>query len=170
MAYLNEHAGKSREGRGAATIAGAPVAGTSEVQTIATTGTPTGGTFKLAFRGKTTAAIAFDAAAAAVQTALRALPSIGSTGVTCGGGPLPTGVTCTFGGSLAARSLPAITLQQNSLTGGTSPTVTVTETTPGVTATLRDAPVGTQVVRTDTGVQYTKTALPGTFVVTGAQT
>jgi len=169
MAYLNEAAGKAREGSGTPTVTGAPVAGTSEVQTIATTGTPTGGTFRLSFKGQRTGDLAHNASAADIQTALRALSTIGSTGVNCAVGPLPTGVTCTFAGNLAGRAVPLIQLAVNALTGGTNPTVTITETTPGVTATLRDAPVGTLLAR-DNGTLYVKTANPGTWTVAGTQT
>src|SRR3954465_8763162 len=55
-----------------------PVAGTNEVQTITVTGTPTGGTFTLTYSTQTTAAIAYNATAAAVQTALEALSNIAS--------------------------------------------------------------------------------------------
>jgi hypothetical protein len=171
MAYLKEYAGKRREHRGVASGTGAPSAGTSEVQTLAVTGTPTGGNFKLQFKGQRTAAIAHNAAAAAVVAALEALSNIGSGGVTATGGALPgTDVVITFAGARAARAQPLITVVESALTGGTTPAAAVTETTPGVTATLRDAPVGSQYVRTSNGVLYTKTADPGTFVVVGAQT
>lgn len=171
MAYLKEHAGQAREARGAPSGTGAPSAGTSEVQTLTITGTPTGGTFVLQFKGQRTAAIAYNAAAAAVVSALEALSTIGAGGVTATGGALPgTAVVITFAGNLAARAVPLITAPVNSLTGGTTPAIAITETTPGVTATLRDAPIGTQYIRTSNGVVYTKTANPGTFVVVGAQT
>lgn len=105
--------------------------GVSEVQTVATTGAPTGGTFRLGFRGDTTGDLAFNASAAAVQAALRALPSIRANGVTATGGPLPAGIVLTFGGELANKDLPALTVAANALTGGTAPAVTVTETTKG---------------------------------------
>jgi hypothetical protein len=47
----------------------------------------TGGTFTLNFGGETTTPIAFNASAAAVQSALEALPSIGSGNVSVSGGP-----------------------------------------------------------------------------------
>jgi hypothetical protein len=59
------------------------------VQTLTTTGTPTGGTVPLSFDGRSTT-VAFNASAAAVQTALEGLPNIGTGNVVCGGGPLPT--------------------------------------------------------------------------------
>lgn len=110
----------------------ANVAGTNEVQSLSTTGTPTAGTFTLVYDGVTTAPIQFNAAAAAVQTALQALGNIGTGNVTVTGGPLPTACTITFGGSLAATNVAQLTLGTNALTGGTSPTVSLGTTTPGV--------------------------------------
>ncbi len=52
------------------------VFGTSEVQTVTITGSPTGGTFTLTYSGSTTAAIAFDATAATVEAALNALTNL----------------------------------------------------------------------------------------------
>lgn len=105
----------------------------NDVKTIETTGTPTGGTFRLAFSGQVTAEIARNASAATVQAALEALSNIGTGNVTCTGGALPTAVVATFGGKLANRKMPDITLYSNSLTGGSSPSVTITNTTPGRT-------------------------------------
>merc|ERR1719199_1627069 len=70
-----------------------------------TTGAATSGAFTLAYGGETTAALAFDATAAQVQTAFTALPSIGSlttvafsTGdAACAAGP-GVGMVVTFGG------------------------------------------------------------------------
>lgn len=104
---------------------------TSEVQSVAITGTPTGGTFTLTFAGYTTAAIQYNASAAAVQAALEALPNIGTDNVTCTGGPLPgTAVAVTFKGYLAGADVAQMTATA-SLTGGTTPAVTVSTTTPG---------------------------------------
>jgi len=91
---------------------GAPA---SCVQTITLTAA-TGGTFTLTFEGETTSALAFDAAAAAVQTALRALAAIGATGVTVSGsagGPY----TVTFAGTLANKDVQLIDANGASLTG-----------------------------------------------------
>lgn len=106
-----------------------PVAATNEVQTLTVTGSPTGGTYKLYFRGYETSALAFDANAAAIQTALRALASITATGVTVTGtGPF----TLTFSGApLSNEDIQLLILSDNSLTGGTSPSVTIVETTKG---------------------------------------
>lgn len=113
--------------------AGVPGAsGTNEVQTVTITGAPTGGTFTLTFDGQTTAAIAYDATAAAVQSALEALTSVGTGNVLCAGGPLPgAGVTVTFQDGLGGTNVALMTADDTGLTGGTSPAVAVTETTPG---------------------------------------
>ena len=115
---------------------------TAEVQTVDTTGTPTGGTFKLSFRGQTTNAIAYNASAADIQKELENLSTIGIGGATGAGGALPTAVTITFtntGQFPVFGDAPMMVLEDNSLTGGSSPTVTIVETTKG---TLGDAVLG----------------------------
>jgi len=103
-----------------------------EVQQVAITGGPTGGTFTLTFSGQTTAGIAYNASASAVQSALEALSNTNPGDVTCTGGALPgTPVDATFGGQYAGTDVPQMTADSTGLTGGTSPTVTVTTTTPG---------------------------------------
>jgi hypothetical protein len=117
-------------------------AGTNEVQTLAVTGTPTGGSFTLNYTYKdattgqlttaTSGTIAFNATAANVTTALSTITQL-SGNFTAGGGPLPaTPVTITYNTALAAQPVRALTLGTNSLTGGTTPTAAVTRTTPGV--------------------------------------
>lgn len=104
----------------------------SEVQTITITGTPSGGTFTLTYAGQTTAPIAYNANAGAVQSALQALSTVGSGAVTVGGGPGPgTPYVATFTGILAGLNLAQMSASGASLTGGTSPLVAVTTTTPG---------------------------------------
>ena len=106
--------------------------GTNEVQTVTITGTPTGGTFQLTFDGETTSGIAYNANSAAVQTALLALNAFDTNDVTVGGGPGPgTPYTVTFGGKYAARNVDQMTTV-SALTGGSTPAVAVTTTTPGV--------------------------------------
>lgn len=106
--------------------------GTDEVQTVAVTGSPTGGTYTLTFDTQTTGTIAFNAAAADVQTALEALSNIDPGDIVCAGGPHPdTDITVTFGGQYAGTDVPLMTADGTGLTGGTTPDVTVTETTPG---------------------------------------
>lgn len=110
-----------------------PLAGADEVQQVAITGAPTGGTFTLTFSGQITSGIAYNASAANVQSALEALSNIAPGDVTCTGGPLPTtAVSVSFtGGSYAGTDVPQMTADGTGLTGGTSPAVTVTTTTPG---------------------------------------
>jgi hypothetical protein len=107
-----------------------PYAGeASEVQTATITGGPSGGTFTLTLSGETTAAIAYNATAAAVQSALEALPSVQAGDVTVtgsAGGPY----TLTFGGNYAGANVPAVTATP-SLTGGSTPGVTMATPTPG---------------------------------------
>lgn len=105
------------------------------VQTVTITGTPTGGTFTLSYGGVTSAGIAYNANAAAVQAALVAMSSIGAGNVVVGGGALPgSAVTVTFQGALAAQPIALMTASGAGLTGGASPAVTPTTTTPGQTA------------------------------------
>lgn len=106
----------------------------NEVKTITVSGAPTGGSFILSFGGYNTAAIAWNANAAAVQAAFEALASVGAGNVVAGGGAFPgTPITLTFQGKLAAREMPNVTLYANSLTGGAAPTVASVNTTPGRT-------------------------------------
>lgn len=78
---------------------------TNEAQTITVTGTPTGGSFALSFKGAVTTPIAYNGSASDVQTALQGLSTIGAGNVTCTGGPFPgTAVVCTFAGTLASTN------------------------------------------------------------------
>lgn len=105
----------------------------NEVQTVSL-GTPSAGTFTLTvtdiFTGAvfTTATIAFNAAAAAVKTALTAAGSFlqqdDLTVTGSAGGPY----TITFVGRYASINVPAITGDGSGLTGGT---FSITQTTPG---------------------------------------
>jgi len=109
-----------------------PYAGrTAEVQTVTVTGSPTGGTFTLTYEGSTTGTIAYNATAATVRAALEALPGLSPGDVTVtgsAGGPYT--VTFTSGGGNVAQ----MTASGASLTGGTSPDVTVATTTAGASA------------------------------------
>lgn len=100
-----------------------------EVQTLDITGTPTGGTYKLSFEGDPTTDLAYNADAAAIDAALEALDSIPAGGVAVTGS-WPN-FTATFGGFLKATPVPLIVLDTNALTGGSSPSVAIAETTPG---------------------------------------
>lgn len=157
--------------------AGAPSAGTSEIQTLTIGGTPTGGTFKLAFEGMTTAAITWTATDATlvsnIDTALEALPGIGTGGVTTAAGTVSSGIgtiTITFAGNRAKQAVPLISVADNSLTG-TSPTLAIAETTAGVDATARGVGKGVLVLDTTNAKLYinTGTALVPVWTVVGAQ-
>lgn len=103
-----------------------------DVQTVTITGTATGGTFTLTWSGQTTATIAWNSSAGAVQLALQNLSNVGNGNVACTGGPLPgTGITVTFDGTLGNTAQVAMTIGTNSLTGTGSPTPVVTHTTIG---------------------------------------
>ncbi|WP_228981256.1 hypothetical protein [Streptomyces sp. DH12] len=105
---------------------------TNEVQTLTVTGGPTGGTFTITFSGQTTAAIAYNATAAAVQTALEALSNVAPGDITVtgnAGGPW----TLTFGGQYLGEDVAQVTTTE-AFTGGTSPDITIATTTAGGTA------------------------------------
>ena len=99
---------------------------TNEQVSLIKDGTVTGGTFTLSFGAQTTAAIAYNATAAAVQAALELLSTIGSGNVYCTGGPCPsTAVVIEFRYDLAQTDVGAITVGNGSITGGGTMTVTV---------------------------------------------
>lgn len=159
------------------TNAGAPSAGTSEVQTLTIGGTPTGGTFRLAFGGSITAAITWSTVDEdlrdAVDAALEALSTVGTGGVVTAIGTAVDGIgtfTITAGGNLAKLAIDTITVNVNSMTG-TAPTVEVAETTPGVTATARHAALGGLLIDTTNKKLYinTGTSLNPTWTVVGSQ-
>lgn len=163
-------------GGSAYTTAGAPTAGTSEVQTLTIGGTPTGGTFKLAYDGQVTASITWSATnntlIANVDAALEALTNIGAGNVTTADSTLSSGIgdlTITFAGTLAKKAVSTITVNTNALTG-TSPTVAVVETTPGVDSSYRNAVKGSLLTDTTNGKLYIATAAnPPTWTVVGSQ-
>jgi len=89
-------------------------------------------TVSCTFSGTPVATIPFNASAADVQAILQALPSIGNDDVVCGGGPLPgSAVSITFCGAFGNNPQRLITLGTNSLTGGSSPTASVSRTIAG---------------------------------------
>ena len=89
-----------------------------------------GGTFTLSFGGQTTAALAYNITAAALQTALQGLSSIGTNncfvtgGVGASGGGVPYVIT--FYGSLQGANQPQMTSNPAGLTGAGAHTATVT--------------------------------------------
>lgn len=95
----------------------------AEVQDI-TLGSATGGTYTISFRGRTTTPLAYNANAATVQAALRALdlpPKDSLATVTCSDQSGPTRVRVVFPKALGNVEL--LTLDTSGLTGGTAHTV-----------------------------------------------
>lgn len=89
---------------------------TAEIQQFYLTGTPTGGTYTLRYDATNTSALAYNANAATVQTALRTASGDGSLTVTGTGTALDPFII-TFSGT-AARSL--FTVSSLALTGGST--------------------------------------------------
>lgn len=117
----------------ASAVAGGVItdAGTDEVQLVTINGGPTGGTFtlKLGAGGAVTAGIGNNPTAAQVKAALVATADFDDadldvTGAT--GGPF----TVTFKGQYADKNVAAL-VATSSLTGGTTPAVVVSTSTPG---------------------------------------
>jgi hypothetical protein len=100
-----------------------------EVQTATISGTPTGGTFTLTFDGRTVTAIPYNTTAAALQTLIDAV--FGEGHITAGGGPAPgTPLTLTFGGRYSGINV-GLATSTAAFTGGTTPAVSIAQTTPG---------------------------------------
>ncbi len=95
------------------------------VQTVAISGTPTGGSYTLTYGALVTGALAYNATAAAVQAALRLLAGLAEVTVESSGTSPDLTHTVTFEG---VDGYPGTLVAASSLTGGTSPAVTV-ETT-----------------------------------------
>ena len=111
----------------------------NDVQTLTTTGTPTGGSQTWQFvdpvSGATsTFAVQFDDTATEAQTAMRA--AIGNSDVVVTGGPQPgTALVFTFSGTrYASKPVGLMTLVTNALTGGSTPAGAMAQTTLGRTA------------------------------------
>ena len=104
----------------------------NNVQTITKTGTVSGGTATIEVvypdgHSETTAAIAFDAAAATIQAALVALASLAGGDVTVTGGPFSTNpVVITFAGAYANTAMGVCNVNFGSITGGGSLACAVT--------------------------------------------
>lgn len=105
------------------------VSGGHSVQNISITGAPTGGTFTLTYSGQTTAAIAFNASAAAVESAIAALSNVGAGMVRVSGGPGPA----TAWNVVLFLASPAAFTHTDSLTGGTTPAVAVADSASAAT-------------------------------------
>ena len=108
------------------------VCGQNEQQTVTLSSSVTGGTFTLTFGSAVSAAIAYDATPAQVQTALSALPGIGDGNVSVAAGT-PSGWVVTFQGTLA-NAAQALLAGTGTELVGTDKTVTVAETVQGDSA------------------------------------
>lgn len=162
-----------------ATNAGAPVAGTAEVQTITIGGTPeAGSTFVISFGPFRSAPIAWNATnatlIAAIDAALEALPGIGTGGVVTAVGTMTAGVgtaTVTFAEKGDKPLLVGSDFKQSNGAASTG-TIAIAETTPGVAPTGYGAPKGAKLVDVTNGIDYinTGTAASPTWTKTGTQT
>ncbi len=125
-------------------------AGTNEVQHIEFDGTIATGAYKLIFRGQTTASISTYTAAAA-QSALEALSTIGAGNVTVTGTTATGPFVVTFIGTLAGENVPLLDVTANTLaaTGPTPIVISHSTITPGVPAYAAGA--STMVIDTGTG-------------------
>lgn len=131
-------------------------------QRITVTGSPGGGTYTLLYEGVATGAIAHNATATAVQTALRAHAAIGSSGVKVTG--RPGAYLAAFQGVLATDAGP-LSLGTNSLTGGTAPSVTVAAANDARYQKVLDR--ATQIIDTILGTTFPTAGSPSTRVVYG---
>ena len=107
---------------------------TADVQTFSITGTPTGGSFPIAWTNSNGSVLVttapYNSNSATLQTALQLLT--GASNVTCSGGPLPgTPVNATFAGALNTGKQPVFVASNSGLTGGTTPAVSVAHTVVG---------------------------------------
>ena len=109
------------------------------VQTLTETGSPTGGTFTIEYGGVVSGAIKYNASIAEISTALVAMSTFASSEnieVTSEESkPInEKAAKITFKGELGNKAQPLVVVNSAGLTGGTTPKVTPTTTTPGTTA------------------------------------
>jgi cyclophilin family peptidyl-prolyl cis-trans isomerase len=144
----------------------APGAAVNTVQNVTIMGNPTGGTFTLSLGNTASTPIAFNASAATVAAAIAGLPTpstAAGAGTTIGAANVdvtgtPGNWIVTFKGNLAGTNVDAL-MPFPSLSGGTTPTVTVTVATHGAPTNSALGPVGTDT----SGVpllNYSGTAFP----------
>lgn len=98
----------------------------NSIQQIALHGDPDGGTFTLTYGANTTAALAYGASAATLQTALQGLASIGAGNAVVDGNDGGPWIV-TFQGSLAAAPAALITGDPDSLTIASTSAIVVSE-------------------------------------------
>lgn len=108
------------------------------VQTLTETGSPTGGTFTLSYGGVTTKGISYKAKASEIVSALVELSTISSSeNIKTTNTETKTieeeAIKIEFKGELGNQAQPLLVVNSTGLTGGTTPKVTPTTTTPGTT-------------------------------------
>ncbi len=112
--------------------------GINDVQTVTLSAGVTGGSFRLAYNGAETGDLSFNVNAAALQTALAALGTVGAGNLAVTGtGPF----TVTGAGAFAGRTLALLDVTRNALVGGSTPGVAVAKTVPGGYRTFSAVPV-----------------------------
>jgi flagellar capping protein FliD len=144
----------------------------AEVQTLTPDAAATGGTFTLSFGGQTTAALAYNASIADIQTALNALSTVAvAGGVTVAGNALDASGPMTVTFAASAGDVGMVSIDTGSLTGPTA--VTVQETTPGAntpatggTFTLSFGGQTTGALANNASISDIQTALSGLSSVT----
>lgn len=157
--------------------AGAPVAGTNEVQTATFGGTWLNTEkFRLVYEGEVSDEITWTATDATllsrINTALDAMTTLGTSWVVASAGTVSSGlgtVLLTFsGGDTAKRNVNLITVSGNTSVDGT---LAIATTTPGVTATRRDTVPGSLLLDVTNKFLYIDTGTQGapTWTKVGSQ-
>lgn len=116
-----------------------------EIQTLAFSGTPVSGSYKLNFGGDITAAIQYNATAADVQTAVQTLTGLELATVT--GGPAPTTFIVNMKGYYGNAALMTVSDNDMATSAPVAVDVTVAQTTAGET-------LAAAISRTESLVQY----------------
>jgi hypothetical protein len=134
--------------------AGVPNIGADEVQTVTLGAVPAAGQFRIAFMGFRTGLLAFNAAAAVVEAALEALPTIGVGNIVVG--LIAQQYTLTFQGDLAKLALPLVSIEDNTVVDGGAVPVVITpaESVAGVTADGRGIRLGGFLLDITAGTLY----------------
>ncbi|MCP4451812.1 MAG: flagellar filament capping protein FliD, partial [Planctomycetes bacterium] len=105
----------------------------SEAQTVVvTTGTVTGGTYNLTYKGRTTTDIAWNADAATIQAELEALDSVNTDDITVSATTDITGGDLLFTFADTLGNVPRVMIDDASLAGTGSPKVTISQSVQGV--------------------------------------
>jgi hypothetical protein len=116
--------------------------GVNEVQMLEASGATTG-TFTLTFDGQTTAALVYNASAAAIQSALENLSNVEVGDVQVTGGPINTqDVTVTFMGDLGLQNVPTIVADTSNLDAADLSISTTNVAEPGVNEVQTLTPTG----------------------------